>query len=320
MKKITKDKLLFMYRKMQEIRQFEEAAIRLFQAGELPGFLHAYIGEEGVGVGVCSNLRDDDYITSTHRGHGHVIAKGARLDRMMAELFAKQTGYCKGKGGSMHIADFDIGILGANGIVGGGIPMAAGAGLGIQMKGEDRVVVSFFGDGASNNGTFHEGLNMASVWNLPAIFVCENNTYAESTPQRDHQKILDISSRAAAYDMPGVTVNGNDVMEVHQVSAEAIDRARSGGGPTLIECKTFRFRGHFIGDPMNYMPKGEVKKREAKDPIPAFKKVILEKDKSLEDKLLGIEKEVQDEIEKAIEFAKSSPDPQPQEAYEDLYV
>ena len=218
MSKPSKDQMLYMYRKMIEIRQFEEAAGTLYQSGQLPGFLHLYIGEEATAVGVCVHLQDDDYITSTHRGHGHLIAKGGKRDRMMAELFARTTGYCKGKGGSMHIADKETGILGANGVVGAGIPLAAGAALSAKLRGTQQVAVSFFGDGATNQGVFHETLNLAAVWELPVVFVCENNRFGMGTPQHEHQRVEDIAVRAPSYDIPGVTVDGNDVLKVYACS------------------------------------------------------------------------------------------------------
>ena len=222
MSKPTKEQMLFMYRKMVEIRQFEEAAGTLYQSGQLPGFLHLYIGEEATAVGVCVHLKDDDYITSTHRGHGHLIAKGGKRDRMMAELFARTTGYCKGKGGSMHIADKETGILGANGVVGAGIPLAAGAALSAKYRGTQQVAVSFFGDGATNQGVFHETLNLAAVWELPVVFVCENNRFGMGTPQSEHQRVEDIAVRAPAYDIPGVTIDGNDVLKVYAAADEAV--------------------------------------------------------------------------------------------------
>ena len=240
MVRIDATKLVSMYRKMLEIRYFEETAVELYKAGKLPGFIHLYVGEEAVAVGVCSALGKDDYIVSTHRGHGHLIAKGARLDRMMAELFAKRTGYCKGKGGSMHIADFSIGVVGATGIVGSGIPIADGVALSQKMRGTGRVVVSFFGDGATNTGAFHESLNLASVWELPVVFVCENNLYAVSTAQAMHQRITDISERASSYGMPGTSVDGNDVLAVARAARSAVERARSNEGPSLVECRTSR--------------------------------------------------------------------------------
>ncbi|MCK5569081.1 MAG: thiamine pyrophosphate-dependent dehydrogenase E1 component subunit alpha, partial [Spirochaetes bacterium] len=219
---IDKKTAVELFRTMVKIRRFDETVIQLYADGEIPGFMHLYIGEEAVAAGVCAALNKSDYITSTHRGHGHCIAKGGRPDYMMAELFGRKTGYCKGKGGSMHIADLDIGILGANGIVSGGIPTAVGAAVGIQYQDDDRVAVSFFGDGATNVGQFHEACNLASIWELPVIFVCENNLFAQTTPRTEHQKIKDVAARASAYDMPAVTVDGNDVIEVYQAAKEAV--------------------------------------------------------------------------------------------------
>ena len=242
------------YRKMVLIRKFEMCASKLFAQNKLPGFLHLYVGEEAVATGVCSALEVTDYITSTHRGHGHLIAKGGDVKKMMAELFAKETGYCKGKGGSMHISDRDKGILGANGIVGAGIPIATGAAFASKYKGDGRVAVSFFGDGAANRGTFHEALNMAAAFKLPAVFVCENNLFAISVCARYHMAISDISDRAAAYGMPGYSIDGNDVELVYETTKAAVERARRGEGPTLIECKTWRHRGHYEGDPTTTGP------------------------------------------------------------------
>jgi len=320
MAEIKDKKLVEMYQKMLEIRYFEEAAMELFQAGKLPGFLHSYLGEEAVAVGVCSALRKDDYVTSTHRGHGHVIAKGARLDKMMAELFAKKTGYCKGKGGSMHIADFSIGIVGATGIVGSGIPVATGVALACKMRRSGQVVACFFGDGASNTGAFHEGLNLASVWDLPVIFVCENNQYAESTPQREHQKIKDVSIRAISYGIPGLNVDGNDVVAVFNAARKAVERAREGEGPTLIECKTYRWMGHYIGDPAYYRSKGEVEGWKEKCPIKRLRKRLVEEKVLSEDETAQIEEDVKAKIKKAISFAENSPDPLPEDALKDIFA
>ncbi|MFQ6111978.1 MAG: thiamine pyrophosphate-dependent dehydrogenase E1 component subunit alpha, partial [Nitrospinota bacterium] len=255
---------------MLRIRMFEEKAVDLFQHGFMPGFLHVCIGQEAIAAGVCAALRPDDHIISTHRGHGHIIAKGGDYRYMMAELYAKRTGYCKGKGGSIHIADMDLGILGANGIVGGGIPIANGAALAFKLKKTGQVLVCFFGDGASNQGSFHEGLNLASTWHLPVVFICENNQYAESTPQKVHQHITDISCRAEAYDIPGVSVDGNDAVAVYEAASEAVERARQPGEhPTLIECKTYRHMGHYIGDPGTlYRSDEEVAEWKKRDPIP----------------------------------------------------
>jgi len=315
-----KEKLVWMYRKMVEIRIFESRVAELFAAGKIPGFVHLYIGEEAVAVGACANLKDTDFITSTHRGHGHCIAKGGRLDLMMAELFAKETGYCKGKGGSMHIADVEIGILGANGIVGGGLGIAPLAGLSAKMRGTDQVTICFFGDGASNQTTFHEGINLASAWKLPVIFVCENNQYGISLHQSRHQNITDIADRATAYGIPGVVVDGNDVMAVYEAVGEAVKRARAGEGPSLVECKTYRWRGHFEGDPQMYRPQEEIEEWKAKDPIPRFEALLAEMGVMTAEEAEAIRKEVAAEVEAAVEFAEKSPEPAPEAALEDLYV
>ncbi|MGB3933224.1 MAG: thiamine pyrophosphate-dependent dehydrogenase E1 component subunit alpha [bacterium] len=315
-----KEKLVWMYRKMVEIRIFESRVAELFAAGKIPGFVHLYIGEEAVAVGACANLKDTDFITSTHRGHGHCIAKGGRLDLMMAELFGKETGYCKGKGGSMHIADVEIGILGANGIVGGGLGIAPGAGLSAKMRGTDQVTICFFGDGASNQTTFHEGINLASAWKLPVIFVCENNQYGISLHQSRHQNITDIADRATAYGIPGVVVDGNDVMAVYEAVGEAVKRARAGEGPSLVECKTYRWRGHFEGDPQMYRPQEEIEEWKAKDPIPRFEALLAEMGVMTAEEAEAIRKEVAAEVEAAVEFAEKSPEPAPEAALEDHYA
>ncbi|MYG00256.1 pyruvate dehydrogenase (acetyl-transferring) E1 component subunit alpha [Candidatus Poribacteria bacterium] len=322
MSKPTKEQMLFMYRKMVEIRQFEEAAGTLYQSGQLPGFLHLYIGEEATAVGVCAHLNDDDYITSTHRGHGHLIAKGGKRDRMMAELFARTTGYCKGKGGSMHIADKETGILGANGVVGAGIPLAAGAALSAKIRGTNQIAVSFFGDGATNQGVFHETLNLAAVWELPVVFVCENNRFGMGTPQHEHQRVEDIAVRAPAYDIPGVTVDGNDVLKVYAEAHEAVKRAREGDGPTLLNCDTYRFRGHHIGDPgTSYRDREEVQEQERqRDPIRRLAQVLTEDEGVTQEDLETLETELANELEEALEFAKNSPEPLPEDALEDVYA
>jgi acetoin:2,6-dichlorophenolindophenol oxidoreductase subunit alpha len=321
MLRMDKDTALKMYQTMVRIRTFEQRIMELFQQGRLPGFLHVSIGQEAVPAGVCAHLRSTDYISSTHRGHGDVIAKGARLDRMMAELYGKKTGYCKGKGGSMHIADLELGILGANGIVGAGIPIATGTALAFKMRRTDQVAVCFFGDGGSNTGAFHEGLNLASVWNLPVVFVCENNQFAESTPQRVHQKIKDIAVRAVAYDIPGETVDGMDVLEVYRVAGEAIARARTGGGPTLVECKTYRFYGHYVGDPGTaYRQSEDVEEWKRRDPIPTFARRLVAEDMATEAEIKVIDSELQRELEEAIQFAEASPEPDLEDALEDIYA
>jgi len=317
---IDTEKLLWMYTNMLKIRRFEEKVGELFAAGKIPGFVHLYIGEEAVATGVCAHLRKDDYITSTHRGHGHLISKGGDLKLMMAELFGKRTGYCKGKGGSMHIADVDLGILGANGIVGGGPPIATGAALAAKYKGTDQVAVCFLGDGASNQGTFHEGVNMASIWKLPVIFVVENNMYGISLSQTRSMRVQDIADRAAAYDIPGFVVDGNDVIAVYEAAGEAIQRARAGEGPALIECKTYRYRGHFVGDPMIYRTREEEEMWKAKDPIPRFEAKLKEMGVLTEAQAREINERIIAQVEEAVRFAEESPWPAPEEVLEDVYA
>lgn len=318
--KISSEKLITIYEKMFRIRAFEEKVGELFAKGKLAGFVHCYVGEEAVAVGVCQNLDDKDYITSTHRGHGHLIAKGGITKYMMAELYGKSTGYCKGKGGSMHIADASKGILGANGIVGAGFPIATGAGLSFKYQKTDQVAVCFFGDGASNRGTFHESLNLASIWDLPVVYVCENNMYGEFTPQSRHQKINNISDRAASYGITGVSVDGNDIFAVYEAASLAIDKARKGGGPTLLECKTYRYRGHFEGDPQEYRAKEEIEDWRRKDPIIKLKKHLLENKICDETKINKLEENINKEILEAVEFAEESPNPKPKEALENVYT
>ncbi|MBI2877846.1 MAG: thiamine pyrophosphate-dependent dehydrogenase E1 component subunit alpha [Candidatus Tectomicrobia bacterium] len=307
-------------KRMLTIRLFELKTADVFSQARTPGGGHAYVGQEAVAAGVCAHLRPDDYITSTHRGHGHCIAKGGDLKKMMAELFGRRTGYCKGKGGSMHIADVELGILGANGIVGGGMPIAVGAALSAQYRGTDQVVVCFFGDGASNTATFHESLNLASIWDLPVIFVCENNLYAVSTSQREHQRIQDISDRAGGYAIPGVSLDGNDVIAVYETVGEAVGRARAGSGPTLLECKTYRWRGHFEGDPQPYRSKEELEAWMKRCPIDRLKGRLLKQRLLMEGEVETMVGEIERELEEAVRFAEESPFPEPQEAMEDLYA
>lgn len=320
--KYPKDFLLSLFRTMLMIRRFEEKAIEMKARQVIPGIIHLYIGEEAVATGVCAALRKDDYISSTHRGHGHCIAKGGDVGRMMAELFGRDAGYCRGKGGSMHIADFDLGILGANAIVGAGMPISGGAALSIKMRGSDQVVACFFGDGASNQGAFHESLNLSSVWKLPVIFVCENNLYAISVAQSRSTPIRDIYLRKDAYGMAGYMVDGNDVLAVYEAMKEAIDRARKGGGPTLIECKTYRFRGHYEGEADRtyfYRSKEEAEQWMEKCPIKRFQKLLLD-NKILDEKdLERIEEETQQSVDNAVEFAQNCPWPEPQDALKDVY-
>ena len=321
--KVAKKTLLGFYTVMLRIRLFEERIVDLYARGLVPGLAHLYIGEEAVAAGACAPLREDDYITSTHRGHGHVIAKGAELKPMMAELFGKKTGYCKGKGGSMHIADMEIGILGANGIAGGGLPIATGAAMSAKWRGTDQVSVCFFGDDASNNGTFHESLNFASLHKLPVIFVCENNGYGISVSQARHQPIIDIAIRATSYDMPGVIVDGNKVIEVYEATMKAVRRARAGEGPTLIECKTYRWRGHHEGDPnqgRRYRTKKEIEAWKKKDPIKRLADKMVADKAVTKKKLAAMEKEILGEIDQAVAYANESGFPALEELYDDVYV
>jgi pyruvate dehydrogenase E1 component alpha subunit len=314
--------LLEMYRRMLTIRHFDQRAVEEFHAGNIPGVVHAYIGQEAVAVGVCTALRQDDRIVSTHRGHGHTIAKGADITLMMAELFGRSNGYCHGKGGSMHIADFRVGMLGANGIVGAGLPIAAGAALAAQLDKSDRVAAAFFGDGASNEGAFHGSLNLASVWKLPVIFVCENNRWAVSVPASYALSVEDVATRAAAYNIPGVTVDGTDVLAVYEVMAEAVRRARSGAGPTLLECKTYRWRIHAEqrGNPADPRPAAEIDEGAQHDPIATFGGRLVDQGLATAAALQHIDREVQDAVEAAIDFARSSPLPRPEDALLDVFA
>ena len=316
---ISNEQMKDMYVKMRRIRDFESTAAKLFAEGKIPGFVHLYLGEEAIAPAVCECLRDDDFITSTHRGHGHIIAKGGDLNLMMAELFGRETGYCKGKGGSMHIADRDKGILGANGIVGAGHCIACGAGLSAKLRGTDQVCVCFFGDGSTNQGTFHESLNMASIWKLPIIFVCENNHYGISMSQDRHQAIKDVADRGAAYNIPGIAVDGNDPMAVYEAASEAVARARAGKGPTLLECKTYRQHGHFEGDPAIYKPKEEQAAWMEKDPMPRFAKFLVDNGVCTEEEVKAIDNQVAKEIEDSIAFADAQPIPSLESAVVDVY-
>jgi pyruvate dehydrogenase E1 component alpha subunit len=321
---IGKEVVLEMYRKMQRIRQFEQKIKELLTSGEIPGFAHVSIGEEATAVGICAALRPTDRITSTHRGHGHLIAKGGDVARMMAEIYGRRTGYCKGKGGSMHIADFSLGILGANGIVGGGIPIATGSALAAKLSKSGDVTACFFGDGAANEGTFHESLNLASIWKLPVIYVCENNGFGEFTPTAVATSVKDIAVRAKGYDIPGHVVDGNNVLEVYRYANEAAARARAGEGPTLLECKTYRWEGHVVGEQAfitgSYRSEEEVARWKARCPIIALEKKVLESRMIKQEELKRIAKEARDEVEAAVEFARSSPLPEPAEANEDVWA
>jgi pyruvate dehydrogenase E1 component alpha subunit len=317
---LSKDKLAEMLRKMLEIRFFEEKVFELYGQNLVPGTIHLYAGEEAVAVGVCSTLKKEDYITSTHRGHGHCIAKGADLKRTMAEILGKKTGYCKGKGGSMHIADFSVGMLGATAVVGAGLPIAVGASLSAKLRGTDQVTVCFFGEGASNQGTFHESINMASAWKLPVVFVCENNLYAMGTRQTRVMAIENVADRAIGYGIPGIIADGNDVLAVYAAAKKAVERARKSEGPTLIECKTYRHKGHSRVDPAKYRPKEEVEEWLRKDPIRRFKQTLLQENILPEKEIQDIEIQVMHEIEQAVKFAVESPYPMPEEALDDVYA
>ncbi|MEL0260555.1 MAG: thiamine pyrophosphate-dependent dehydrogenase E1 component subunit alpha [Aquiluna sp.] len=301
------------------IRFFEEAVDGLFARGLMHGTMHLSIGQEAVATGVCAALRQSDYITSTHRGHSHCIAKGADLTRMMAELLAKQTGYCRGRGGSMHIADAKTGNLGANGIVAGGIPIATGAALTQKLRGTENVVVSFFGDGATNEGAFHEALNLAAVWELPVIFVCENNKYGMSFSTAKSMKVENIAERAAAYGMPGVTVDGNEVDDVYAATVEAVERARSGGGPTLIECITYRHKGHSKSDKNLYRTKEEIEFWKTQDPVGKFETTLVEKGVLTREEVEAITERVRGEIRNAIQEATAAPDSDPAELLSSVF-
>lgn len=315
------DTLWLMYRKMSEIRLFEEQVWDVYTRGLMPGLAHLYIGEEAVAVGTCTALRDDDYITSTHRGHGHCLAKGGQLDRMMAEIMGKEAGYCRGKGGSMHIADMSVGILGANGIVGGGFGIATGAALSSKLRNSDQVSVCFFGDGASNQGIMLETVNMAAAWDLPAIYICENNQYGEHTPYQAVTGVEDIADRAKGLGLEGVIVDGSDVLAMFDSVNQAVDKARSGGGPTLIEAKTYRFHGHHVGDAQTYRTRDEAEWwRTNKDPIKLLSDYMVDNGVAKQEELDAIYEQVEREVLNAIEFGKDAPLPPPEQAYEDLYA
>jgi acetoin:2,6-dichlorophenolindophenol oxidoreductase subunit alpha len=313
--------LLDAYRVMRTIREFEERLHLEFATGEIPGFVHLYAGEEAIAAGVCAHLGRNDYVASTHRGHGHAIAKGCDVKAMMAEIYGKREGLCHGKGGSMHIADLSKGMLGANGIVGGGPPLVCGVGLTAKVKGTDQVAVSFTGDGGSNQGTFLESLNLASAWHLPCVFVIENNGYAESTSPNFHQAGVDVAKRADGFGIPGVSVDGFDFFAVHEAAGEAIARARSGGGPTLIECKVMRYFGHFEGDQQTYRGEGEVDElRRTRDCLLAFSRRVTEAGLLDQGALDKIDAEVRALIDDAVGEAKAGTDPAPDEVRTDVYV
>lgn len=319
METIEKSTQLRIYRVMNEIRFFEEKAYEFFSENKLRGSVHLCTGEEAIAATVCVQLSDDDYITSTHRGHGHGIAKSGDLKAAMSELMGKETGFCKGRGGSMHIADLKKGNLGANAIVGGGLPIAVGGALAQSYLGKNNVTVAFFGDGASNQGTFHESLNLASIWKLPVIFLCENNQFAISVPVQQSTSVEDISERAHGYNIPGVTVDGNDVHALYDAVQTAIQRAKRGEGPTLIEAKTYRWRGHWTGDPEVYRTRDDVKEWMARCPIVRMKKRLLADGLFDEATLTAIEQRAKEDVNEAAEFALASPDPDPATVMENVY-
>ncbi len=309
-----------LYETMTRIRAFEERVRKEFAGGKLPGFVHLYAGQEAVAAGVCASLRPTDYIISNHRGHGHCIAKGVDTKGMMAELFGRATGTCKGKGGSMHIADVDKGMLGANGIVGAGFPLACGAGFTAKVKGTDQVSVCFFGDGSTNQGTFHESVNLAAIWKLPVIFVCENNGYAEATPVGYAVGVPDLATRAVAYGIPGVIVDGMNVIAVHEAAGKAVARARAGEGPTLMECKTYRYYGHFEGDGQSYKTKEEVQRYRDRDPLRVFRGQAEKAGWISSAELDAIDAKAAAEIQEAVAYAESSPQPRLEDTFTDVYV
>jgi pyruvate dehydrogenase E1 component alpha subunit len=312
--------LLSLYRKMVQIRQFEERVKYLFLEGIMPGTIHQYNGQEAIAVGVCGALKSDDVITSTHRPHGHAIAKGLSVESLLHELFGKETGCCRGKGGSMHVGDLDKGMVPAIAIVAGGVPVATGIALAFKMRKEPRIAVSFMGDGAVNEGAFHEAVNMAAIWSLPVVYVIENNLYSASTPIFEMVKLTKLSDRAAGYGIPGVTVDGNDVIAVLETTRRAVERGRAGGGPTLIEALTYRITGHSRRDPCNYQPEEERKLALEKEPIGRFASYLISAKIVSQQQLDQIHDEIKIEIEHAVESAMSAPDPAPENALNDVFV
>ncbi len=318
--KISQNKLIQMYTTMVRIRQFEDRVYLLFLGGEMPGTIHLSQGQEAVAAGVCANLRKDDLITSTHRPHGHAIAKGVPVRSLMAELFARKTGCCEAKGGSMHVGDIDAGMVPAIAIVGGSIPVATGLALACKMMRLNRVVISFFGDGASNTGAFHEAVNMGAIWNLPVVYVCENNLYGASTHVSKVMKIKDIVDRATSYGLPGKVVDGNDVFSVYEAAREAVLRAREGKGPTLLECKTYRRGGHSRSDACRYRPSEEEKVWLAKDPIPRAREKLIKMGILTSERVKELEEKAKEEIEEAIDYARKSPFPRPEDTLTNVFT
>ena len=317
---VAAERMRWMLRTMLLIRAFEERAEALYGLGRVHGTMHLSIGQEAVAAGVCAALRPDDYILSTHRGHGHCLAKGADVRRVMAEFLGKETGYCRGRGGSMHIADVGSGNLGANGIVAGGLPISTGVGLSIQLRKSSQVCVAFFGDGAAHEGAFHESLNLAAIWRLPVVYVCENNQYAMSMPVRKAMAVPTVAARAAAYGMPGVTADGMDALAVHAAAEEAVARARAGEGPTLLECLTYRFRGHSRSDRQRYRSREEVEAWRQRDPIPRLVRRMVDEGLLTEQDAAGLEAEARAAVEEAVRFAEASPEPDPATLLDGVYA
>lgn len=314
----TAEQLVRIYRSMRLIRRFEETVNELYMQGRIPSTLHLYIGQEAVAAGVSAALRPDDFVLSTHRPHGHALARGVAPRAILAELFGKATGTCKGKGGSMHVGDMRVGMLPGIAIVGGNAPIAAGLALASKMQHKDYVTVCYFGEGAANEGAWHEAMNCAAIWNLPVLFVCENNLYAASTPFHLAFKVESVAQRAAAYGMPGLTVDGNDVLAVYRAAEEAVSRARRGGGPTLLECLTYRQCGHSRSDPRTYRSRTEEEQWKAKDPLPRYRTYLLEAGIA-DEELSSIEADVEAEIQDAIRFAEASPEPDPADLFTDVF-
>jgi pyruvate dehydrogenase E1 component alpha subunit len=314
---LPQEELQDLFREMLLIRRFEEKVEERFRAGELPGFLHVAIGQEAVAVGVCHALGERDVMASTHRAHGHTLARGTPPNALMAELYGKVEGCSHGYGGSMHLYDVERGNLGANAVVGGGLPAVVGAALAFKLRGEDRVALAFFGDGATNIGTFHESLNLAQLWRVPAVFVCENNHWAESTPARQQLPIEDLEQRAVAYGMPSLKVDGQDVEAVYAAARRAVDHARGGGGPIFLLCETYRLVGHYVGDPQVYRDKEEIQRlRETEDPIKKFRERLGLNDEEFDE----VDREVTQIVEESVEFAKNGTDPPPEAALDNVYA
>lgn len=317
---LSGDRLLEFYRSMYLIRHFEEKVIELFQAAELPGFLHVAIGQEAIAVGVSQALQDGDYIGSTHRAHGHILARGSDPVGMMGELLGRVTGYCQGKGGSMHLADVSHGVVGANGVVGAGAPLMTGVALTQKLTGGDKVAVAFYGDGASNQGNVHEAMNLAQLWKLPVLFVCENNRYAESTPYWQQVPVEDLVSRGAAYDMKSMSIDGNDIVAVYEATVEAAEFARSGNGPVYMVFETKRLEGHYVGDPEVYRPKGESKEWQQEDPLPRLKRLLSEQHNLPDERFDEIVADVEQIVDGAVEQARAADVPAPEDAMKHIYA